>query len=71
MAVLPEAMVELGPQRWVRLSEEKISSKGCFFLGGSFIYSIGKTSYHKFSHFWWVTKGGGYMDNTTLNCTPL
>lgn len=42
MAVLPEAMVELGPQRGVRLSEEKISSKGCFFLG-SFIYSIGKT----------------------------
>ena len=46
MAVLPEAMVELGPQRWVRLSEEKISSKGCFILGAS--YSIGKTSYHKF-----------------------
>ena len=69
VAVLPEAMVELGPQRWVRLSERKDQLERMLFFFGSFIFSIGKTSYHKFWHFWWVTKGGVTLDNTTLNCT--
>lgn len=69
MAVLPEAMVELGPQRGVRLSEEKISSKGCSKLGSFVFYRQNKLS--QVLTFLVGYKGGVTLVNTTLNCTKL